>query len=91
MWGDKRKLKMIDTYYQLKTMDICEKVKNKFLRDEMLDSVAEYRYYERNVLVRDVLRNPSIFSFSTLKTALEIINGFEKTDRITRGENGKRK
>lgn len=90
MWGDKRKLKMIDTYYQLKTMNVYKKIKNKFLRDEMLKSAVEWRCMERDVLVEDVLRNPSAYSFSTMTTTLRIIEGFEHTDKVLRGGDGER-
>ena len=90
MWGDKRKLKLIDMYYRLKTMKLHKKIKNKFLREEVLKKVVCWKYIERNTLVRDVLNNPSMFSFKELEDTLSLIDKYEYIDKVSRGENGNR-
>lgn len=88
MLGDKRKLKLIDMYYQLKTMKINKKIKNEFIRNEALNQPVRYMQLQRDFVVADVLKYPTEFSFGELKYTLSIIEKYEHLDKVSRGENG---
>ena len=91
MWGDRRKLKLVDMYYRLKTMKIHKKIKNKFIRDEAIKTVVRYMQLQRDLIVSDVLADPTNFSFGELKYTLSVISKYEHIDKVSRGEDGERK